>query len=82
MSGGSLQLYEYPTDVVRLSCAKCGGGMREAGDFIGVFNHCALKSAIACSRVYGRTVYFRSPCNRFSRSSSGSMPGTLKRRRV
>ena len=51
MSGGSLQLYEYPTDVVRLSCAKCGGGMREAGDFIGVFNHCALKSAIACSRV-------------------------------
>jgi hypothetical protein len=24
MAGGSLQLYEYPTDVVRLSCAKCG----------------------------------------------------------
>ena len=24
MSGGSLQLYEYPADVVRLSCEKCG----------------------------------------------------------
>ena len=52
MVGGSLQLYEYPTDVVRLSCAKCGRGVREAGDFyLGVFNHCFLNSAIACSRV-------------------------------
>ena len=24
MANGSLELYEYPTDVVRLSCAKCG----------------------------------------------------------
>jgi hypothetical protein len=24
MAGGSLRVYEYPTDVVRLSCAKCG----------------------------------------------------------
>ena len=24
MSGGSLQLHEYPTDVIRLSCEKCG----------------------------------------------------------
>ncbi len=39
----------------------------------------ALKSAIACSRVYGRTVYFRSPCTRFSRSSSGSTSPPLQR---
>ena len=24
MAGGSLQLYEYPADIVRLSCPKCG----------------------------------------------------------
>jgi hypothetical protein len=24
MYGGSLQLHEYPTDLVRLSCEKCG----------------------------------------------------------
>jgi hypothetical protein len=26
MAGGSLQLREYPTDLVRLSCEKCGRG--------------------------------------------------------
>ena len=45
-------------------------------------SHCFLKSAIACSRVYGRTVYFRSPCNRFSRSSSGSTSPQTERSRV
>ena len=24
MTGGSLQLYEYPAPIVRLSCEKCG----------------------------------------------------------
>ena len=24
MAGGSLELYEYPSEIVRLSCAKCG----------------------------------------------------------
>ena len=30
MAGGSLQVYEYPTDVVRLSCAKCGRTIQRA----------------------------------------------------
>ena len=29
MAGVSLQLYEYPTDVVRLSCAKCGRAIKK-----------------------------------------------------
>ena len=29
MAGGSLQLYEYPTDVVRLSCANAGEQYKE-----------------------------------------------------
>ena len=29
MAGGSIQLREYPAEVVRLSCEKCG----RAGDF-------------------------------------------------
>ena len=35
MSGGSLQLREYPAETVRLSCEKCGraGQYRKRGAF-------------------------------------------------
>jgi hypothetical protein len=38
MSGGSLQLYEYPADLVRLSREKCGrSGQYRKGKLIAVF---------------------------------------------
>ena len=34
-AGGSLQLYEYPTDVVRLTCANCGQAIQKERSKLG-----------------------------------------------
>ena len=46
MSGGSLQLHEYPGDLVRLSCEKCGraGPARPCNYSLTLCSSCALFS--------------------------------------